>query len=502
MELRAEAPTPAIVYFGPDRTHDQVSRLEETLTQRIREMETLLQVLPIGIGITSDPQCGQIRMNPAFAQMLALPNECAAMQSAPEIAATASFLCDGEEVPAEHLPMQVAASQGVEVHDVELEIVGGDGTIRHVLGSAAPLLDEQGVLRGSVGAFTDITERKQLETTLQNSERRFRALVENCSDAIAILSAQGHLEYASPSTQRMLGYALGEYIGKSPLGLVHPDDCDRVSQCFLQLAQHPGRRVMVEYRLRHKNGSWIWIDAVGTNLLEEPAVRGIVINYRNITAQKRLEEQIKALNVRLQRAMLETHHRIKNNLQVISALIDMQVSEGKSTIALTALKRIGQHIQALADIHDLLTQDARASGEAREISIKIVLEKLVERIQAAIQGRPIRHEIEDALLPVRQCSSLALVVSELISNAVKHGQGEIVLVMTYHGDQARLEVLDDGPGFPPGFNARKTDSTGLELVESVGRLDLRGKLSYANRHEGGAIVRLEFALPQGDLPGR
>lgn len=496
MEIRAEAHPQAVVHIGPDRTQDPVSRLEAILTQRIREMETLLQVLPIGIGIASDPHCRQIRMNPAFVQMQSTSIGSRA-KCAVDVEGPASLPFEGysRETLAELAPMRTAASQGVEVHDVELEIACEDGAIRHVLGSAAPLLDEQGSLRGSVGVFMDITERKRLETTLQNSERRLRVLLENSSDAIAILNEQGSLVYASPSSQRMLGYAPGEFIGKSPLALIHPDDYDRVLALFHHLTQQSGCRMTAEYRIQHKNGSWVYIEAVGTNLLEEPAVQGIVINYRDITAQKRHEAEIEGLNARLQRSMSETHHRVKNNLQVISALIDMEIAEGGQTVSSAALKRIGQHIQALADIHDLLTQNARTYGNVSEVSMKMVLEMLLERIQAAIEGRPICHEIEDVRLPVRECTSLALLVNELISNAIKHGQGNIGLRFACAGGLARLEVSDEGPGFSLDFDAGKTASTGLELVESVGRLDLRGKVRYENRCDGGARVIVEFPLP-------
>ncbi|HLV78746.1 MAG TPA: PAS domain S-box protein [Chthonomonadaceae bacterium] len=497
MELRTEAYPHAVVCAGSERIQEPSSRLEAMLTQRVRDMETLLQVLPIGIGITHDPQCNQIRVNPAFAQMLGLSSGEESLGGGSESAALAAFLVcrDGEPRPSEPLPMQRAASQGVEVRDVELEIACEGGTSRHVLASAAPLLDAQGALRGSVGAFLDITERKRLEATLQNSERRFRALVENCSDAIAILNAQGFLEYASPSSHRILGYAPGELIGTDPLVLLHPDDAQRVVALLRQLAEQPEQHVRAECRLKHKNGAWVWIEAVGANLLQEPAVRGLVINYRDITTHKRHEEEIEALNARLQRAMSETHHRVKNNLQIIAALIDMKVAEGKPAVSTASLKRIGQHIQALADIHDLLTQDARTYGQAEAVSVKTVLERLLRRIQAAIEGRGIHHSIAELRLPVRECTSLALLVNELISNAIKHGQGDIALVLASDGEQVHVEVTDNGPGFPAGFDSKQAGSTGLELVESVGRWDLRGKVCYENRHAGGASVKVEFPLP-------
>jgi two-component sensor histidine kinase len=159
------------------------------------------------------------------------------------------------------------------------------------------------------------------------------------------------------------------------------------------------------------------------------------------------------------------------------------------------MKRIGQHTRALATIHDLLTEEAKTHAHTDSISTKVALGKLIPLLQATTGGRSIRYDLEDFRLPVREGASLALLVSELVSNAVKHGHHEIELILRVNGDTARLEVCDDGPGFPPGFEWRKAANTGLELIDSTGRYDLRGTISYENRLEGGARVVVTFPIP-------
>jgi two-component system, cell cycle sensor histidine kinase and response regulator CckA len=152
------------------RRHAEAERneLNAALHHRVSELETLLDVLPIAVGIAEDPQCRRIRANPAFARMLAMPPNANISKSAPEGEAPTSFkVCrHGRELAPEELPIQIAAAQGVEVRDFDEEIVWNDGTTLHLLGYAAPLRDEQGAVRGSVGAFIDITERARLEEQL------------------------------------------------------------------------------------------------------------------------------------------------------------------------------------------------------------------------------------------------------------------------------------------------------------------------------------------------
>lgn len=150
------------------RIEAERNELNETLRRRVTELETLLDVLPVAVGIAEDPQCRHIRVNPAFARLLALPPGANASKSAPPGEAPTSFkvMRAGRELAPEELPMQMAAAQGVEVRDFDEEVVWNDGTTFHLLGYAAPLYDEQGAVRGSVGAFVDITARARLEEQL------------------------------------------------------------------------------------------------------------------------------------------------------------------------------------------------------------------------------------------------------------------------------------------------------------------------------------------------
>ncbi len=138
----------------------------------------------------------------------------------------------------------------------------------------------------------DVTEQKRAQSALRESEKRFRAMIENSTDLIAMVDDKGNLLYASPSTTRILGYTLDEYVGKNAFNFIYPEDVKNVSELLAKLLKNPGMTVTVQYRMKHKDGRWLWIEYSGTNLLNEPAISAIVVNYRDITERKRAEEEI------------------------------------------------------------------------------------------------------------------------------------------------------------------------------------------------------------------
>ncbi len=138
----------------------------------------------------------------------------------------------------------------------------------------------------------DIAERKRVERAQRESEERFRALVQNATDLIAVLAADGTVRYESPSHQRVLGRAASAEPATSMLALVHPDDRPQLEDALLHLAEHPEGLVTLEYRSAHADGSWRVIESTGANLLADPAVAGIVFNSRDVTDRRRAEEKL------------------------------------------------------------------------------------------------------------------------------------------------------------------------------------------------------------------
>ncbi len=187
-------------------------------------------------------------------------------------------------------------------------------------------------LRGRSGkagvglTMVEITERKHAEERLVRSlldERRFRALVEHSSDAIALLGADRSVLYASPSTARVLGYQAEEFAAHDELEIVHPGDRERLQALFATLVREPGSRITAEARIRHRDGSWRWVEAVAVNLLEEPSVGAVAVNYRDITERKRTEDALREANGKLTfwARELERHNRELSLIRELGELL-------------------------------------------------------------------------------------------------------------------------------------------------------------------------------------
>jgi diguanylate cyclase (GGDEF)-like protein/PAS domain S-box-containing protein len=137
-----------------------------------------------------------------------------------------------------------------------------------------------------------VIERTDLQQALENREQRFRALIEHNKDVIALMDASGKITYESPSIEKVLGYPVEGAVGQDIFDLLHPDDIAIAMDLFAQVLKTPGASLGQHFRARHQDGSWRWLDAVVTNLLEEPAVRAVVLNYADITDRKQREDML------------------------------------------------------------------------------------------------------------------------------------------------------------------------------------------------------------------
>jgi PAS domain S-box-containing protein len=277
------------------------------------------------------------------------------------------------------------------------------------------------------------------------------------------------------------------------ISALHEEDGARCMDAWATAAQDQST-FECEYRLLcAEDGSYRWHVE---RALPVFAPGGSIVKWfgtcTDINDLKQAQSEIETLNARLRRAMTETHHRVKNNLQIISAMVDMQLMNDDTQISAEEFRRIGSHVRTLATVHDILTKESKEEGSRQVISLKEILEKLIPVHQQTSPQCRITARIEDVALLGRQGTSLALVVNELISNAIKHGKGLVEVVVAWENQFVAVTVCDDGPGFPEGFDVRTAANTGLELVDSLARLDLGGKVTFSNQAQGGAQVTLHF----------
>ena len=374
--------------------------------------------------------------------------------------------------------------------------------------SILPVRNDDGEVVAGLTLTHDITARKHADDgrerllALVEAERtRLRTVLEQMPAGVFMGEApSGKLFFANREAQRIYGLS-------DPLSITVEEwtawKAYRHDGTLILPHEYPLARAIAtgettqdeEYIIVREDGSRAALQVNAAPIRDEQGrtVAGVVAFY-DITERMEHIKEIESLNVRLKRSIQETHHRVKNNLQIISALTELQIEEGSATVPTAALKRVGQHTRSLAALHDLLTQQAKTDLKMDTVSTRTALDRLVSLLLTTTGGRNIRSEVDDIELPVQDGTSLALLVSELVSNAVKHGRGEIELTFHVTGNTARLEVCDDGPGFPEGFDPAVAGNTGLSLIDSTGRYELEGTITYENRSEGGARVAIVFPM--------
>jgi PAS domain S-box-containing protein len=232
----------------------------------------------------TDPQGVIVYTNPAFEKIYGY-TQSEAVERTPQILKSGL-------VPPEQYQQFWATLLNKDIVAGEIINKTKDGRLIAIEGSNNPILDAAGNIIGFLGVHRDISERKRAEEQVRNSEKRFQALIKHGRDNISLLTADGTLLWESPSVDNTLGYTPNQFVGHNIFELMHPDDQAWTSNMYAQVVQSPGNIQEGVFRLLHADGTWRWIECAATNLLEEPGVQAIVINYRDITERKHAEEEI------------------------------------------------------------------------------------------------------------------------------------------------------------------------------------------------------------------
>ena len=227
--------------------------------------------------------------NPAFQAMLGLEEAQLRGMDLEECA-------HPEDVQADRQLRQQLAAGSCEAYQIEKRYLRQDGSIRWARLSASVINSSQGTPQFILEMVEDITDRKQAQLALLQNEAKWRSLILNSSDIITILDESAGIVYESPSVKRVLGYEPQFLARQIALDFIHPDDLASVISYLEKLIANPGVPIAVEGRFRHADGSWCFLEGVGINLLADPAVKGIVLNSRDMTARRQAEYRLSKIN--------------------------------------------------------------------------------------------------------------------------------------------------------------------------------------------------------------
>ena len=322
-----------------------------------------------------------------------------------------------------------------------------------------------------------LRDEKQLaEQRLLASERRFRALIEHGSDGIVLFSPQAEILYSSPSSLRILGYAPEELVGRNLIDIMHPEDLASAQAHFNRLLVSPGGGVSGTRQVLHKDGSWRWLDCVGTNLLAELDVRAIVINYRDITERKQFEETLREKTAELEAAKAKDRflatisHELRTPLNAIIGFTGTLLMKLPGPLnadqekQLKVIQTSSRHLLSL--INDLLDLAKIDSGKVQITPESVVCQSVVQEVIAALspqaesKGLELLSEVPTIEITLQtDHRALTQILLNLTNNALKFTEkGRVALALERIQDNgcSRIEfrVTDTGVGIRPEDQAR------------------------------------------------
>lgn len=301
-------------------------------------------------------------------------------------------------------------------------------------------------------------------------------------DALLVVDPAGQIQYMS-GTAESLYQKLGM---RANLLKRRLEDLGTNEAAFLGAMQ---TRKACEFETLEQD--WIWIRKA-VPLFERDQLKGVILGVTDVTEERQKEHEL-----RIKAAMLqEVHHRVKNNLQTIAALLRMQARRVPEMQAREALLESVNRILSVAVVHEFLSHDESSEINIKEVSQSILREVTTGTLDPDKQLKIVLNG-PSLLLPAQQATSCALIINELLQNAVEHGyanraSGTIQINLNESAEETVIEIIDDGEGFPAGFDLERDANLGLQIVRTLVTEDLRGDLTFDN----GQGIRARLAFPR------
>jgi PAS domain S-box-containing protein len=343
-----------------------------------------------------------------------------------------------------------------------------------------------------LGIITDITERKQVEEALKKSEEKYRHLVENTNEVLYATDENGIITYISPVAKTLSGYSPAEIMGRNFVEFIFKDDAEYVLESFQKNIK--GEPEPSECRIKTKSGDLKWIRTSGRPIFLNERFLGVQGVISDISDQKRIEEEIKATLKEKEAMMREIHHRVKNNLQIVSSLLRLQSRSIKEQTLKDTFEIAQNRIKSMALIHEVLY----LSENLDRINFSDYIQRITHHLFSMFSRRAKKIQLElevgEFYLDIDKAIPCGLIINELVSNAFKHGfpdgkPGKIRVHLDHKLDRYTLVVMDTGVGFPKDVDIKNTETLGLQLVNDLVK-QIEG--AYQLQHNDGTSFKIVF----------
>ena len=355
-------------------------------------------------------------------------------------------------------------------HSFENSYYRKDGSIMDAELSFKAVRDSNNDVKFLEGFIKDITQRKQYEETLLESEKKYRDLTELLPQPIFESDMNGNITFANRIGLEIFGYTHEDLkkginmsqILKSEDNKMVMEDPDRFNN----------EKTDSQHLAMKKDGTMIPIMVYSNNIVMGNNIvgtRGVVVD---ITGLKNAENNIKASLHEKEILLKEIHHRVKNNLQIISSLLNLQTHYvNNDQLAVDVLKESQNRVKSMAMIHEKLYQSKNFSHIQFDDYINRLINDLFYSYATPDEIKPI-IDVDNIELNIETSIPCGLIISELISNSLKYAfpnrdNGRIKISLKEHDDRYRLIISDNGVGFPKELDYKNTDSLGLKLINSL-----------------------------------
>ncbi|MBD3285099.1 PAS domain S-box protein, partial [candidate division WOR-3 bacterium] len=337
-------------------------------------------------------------------------------------------------------------------------------------------------------------QRKKIFDELNASEERYRSLQDNVPAGVFRTTPDGNMLSANPAMLKMLGYVSIEEL--KPVKLNHVYVNPERRQEFIERLAVEESVTNFEIELRRRDSSTFWTSVNATAVKDK---NGRIVHYdgiiEDITERREAEETIKAALKEKEVMLMEIHHRVKNNLQVISSLINLQIKHTRENNVRDILRESSDRIRTIALIHERLYR----SADLARVNFIEYVDHLVKSLFHSYGANPrdIRSSInvDKVYLDIEKAIPCALIINELVGNSLKHafpeGKGKVKIDLKQtSANMLKLTVSDNGTGLPVGFDINTSGTLGLDLVETLVS-QLKGELSFSS--EQGTTCTITFS---------